>query len=319
MADKCKIYSKDYILSILKNKFTIKNLKEEYTTKDKLELICNDCDIECTKNIGNKFNGECRNCNMKKSHYNKIDSEVKMYPEIISWKRGIAYTLVTFKCIICSKESEKMFGNFKKNKRCTNCVSREVANNRCQEENKNILINILNENNIEYKPFEKQTIYNDIEVKCSECCKFHISKIYTVKNKCLNDGKFLCNECTLKRKQKTSTYNLVKFYKNNKELGDKTGFLYFYNININGVEACKMGITRNDVMSRVPKSSKIYEISNIRYIKDTNLNVAIRERELKNKYKEFKILPEIKFEGYTECFTIPIDIKENMKVQRLEL
>ena len=86
MAGKCKIYSKDYILSILKNKFTIKNLKEEYTTKDKLELICNDCDIECTKNIGNKFNGECRNCNMKKSHYNKIDSEVKMYPEIISWK-----------------------------------------------------------------------------------------------------------------------------------------------------------------------------------------------------------------------------------------
>ena len=82
MAGKCKIYSKDYILSILKNKFTIKNLKEEYTTKDKLELICNDCDIECTKNIGNKFNGECRNCNMKKSHYNKIDSEVKMYPEI---------------------------------------------------------------------------------------------------------------------------------------------------------------------------------------------------------------------------------------------
>ena len=28
MAGKCKIYSKDYILSILKNKFTIKNLKE---------------------------------------------------------------------------------------------------------------------------------------------------------------------------------------------------------------------------------------------------------------------------------------------------
>lgn len=319
MAGKYKIYKKHDILHILKNKFTIINLKEEYTTKDTLELICHTCEIKFTKKIGNRLNKECRNCNMKKSKHEKLENKMKEFPEIISWRKGIAYTLVTFYCPECNEKSEKIFVNFKKNKICSKCASKEAADKLDRSKNIESIKILLESYNIRYKPFDKYTGYDDIEVECSICNKFSMSKIYTIKNKCRRDGRFICKHCTLKRKQETSAYNMVKFYENNKELGQQIGYLYFYDIKVDGVVFCKMGITRNNILSRISKVSKIYDISNVRYIEDINLNVSTKERELKNKYKYFKITPEIKFEGYTECFTVFIDIEENMEVQRLSL
>ncbi len=72
-------------------------------------------------------------------------------------------------------------------------------------------------------------------------------------------------------------------------------------------------------MDRITKVSRLYQISDLKYIQKSNLECSELEKYYKNKYKEFKILPTVKFEGYTECFTVDIFTLENIEAQRLEI
>lgn len=49
----------------------------------------------------------------------------------------------------------------------------------------------------------------------------------------------------------------------------------------------------------------------------TNLECALLEKTLKNKYRDNNSFLTEKFDGYTEFFDVDIVKKENLKVQRL--
>ena len=55
MAGKSKIFTKEYILDILENKFIIFNLKNEYHgINSTLDIECKECGIKSTKKLGKK-------------------------------------------------------------------------------------------------------------------------------------------------------------------------------------------------------------------------------------------------------------------------
>lgn len=317
-----KFHTYEYLINeLFNNNFIIHNIKDRYYYDDILDVTCKVCGIKHTKRTNYRINGECRNCEMKKLKSSEMEEKFKKIEGVISWEKEKSGYSILFKCSGCNLEKRKKYQSFKKSKLCKQCFCKKIAANRDKTELYNKFLATLKDNNIEYilenEYFSMKDLYDNIKYKCSSCNTYNSDKFYTVKRACGENKEYLCTKCSKDNKRKKSTYNLVKFYKNNPELSDKIGYLYFYDIKISDKIYTKIGITRNDVLSRTINTSKLYEVSNIRYIEDTNLNVSILERELKNKYKNFKILPDVKFSGYTECFTVPIDIEENMKVQRL--
>jgi hypothetical protein len=320
-----KIFETNDVKLLLNEKFNIIDEKSSYENRSKIKIECKICNIISTKTVHNKMNSECRNCNMKKSYKDNRDYKILNYPGVLSYyANDNNIVVVKFICETCNCEKEKLFPNFIKNKYCTNCIMTESSLKREKEKGCKFLRfenNILSINS-ELDKTQQITLtneYDDINLKCSQCSTFETDKLWRISRFIRTQTNYTCVNCSKDNKLKFSTYNSVKFYKKYPDLGNENGYLYTYKIIVDGIISHKIGITRNNILDRIAKVSRLYQISDLKYIQTTNLECSELEKHYKNKYKEFKILPTVKFEGYTECFTIDIFTLENIEAQRLEI
>lgn len=320
-----KTYDISSVLTTLNNKFIIFEEKSVYNNNERINIECNKCKIKSSKTINNRLNSECRNCNMKKAVKDKQANKILNFPGVISYyinKSG--NPIVSFICKKCNEKKEKVFTNFVNNNCCTNCATSASATKRENEKGckklrfyDNILC--INSKLHENQEIELHDEYDDIILKCSQCETFNSDKLWRIGRFIRKKNDYICISCAKSNKLKFSTYNSVKFYNTYPELGNSIGYLYTLKIIINNNICYKIGITRNSVTDRICKISKMFETSDLKYVELSNLECAELEKHYKNKYKEFKILPTVKFDGYTECFTVDIFTFENIKAQRLEI
>lgn len=304
------------------DKFIILNPQEIYLGIDsKIEVECKKCGSKYNKLINNLVTS-CRTCSNNERYIeiekNKLEKLKESFPEILSWKKHGQDYNIAFICNTCNKDSLKTFSKYEKIPICTSCstsISSKKREKKRGDKHKRLTdkLNLLNE---DFYIKEYKNSNDNIIIKCKSCGNIQHDKVYRVLTFERQNKNYLCRNCSLDNKLRLSAYNMVKFYENS-DLGNNIGYLYMYEVVMNDKKFFKLGITRNSILSRIRKISKIYEIKNIVFIADTNLNVAKLERSLKKKYQNYKIKPDKKFEGYTECFTIPILFEEKMEVQRL--
>lgn len=115
----------------------------------------------------------------------------------------------------------------------------------------------------------------------------------------------LCPKCI--DEESLSTFDYVKLYSDNKELGQEDGVFYKLLVTHKptNIKFIKIGITKYTTERRYKHSEyKDFEFEVIDEIFDTNLNVAKMEKEFKsnNTNNRFYIPNDINFRGRTECY-----------------
>jgi len=320
-----KVYYLNDICSILEG-FVILNPAEEYWgCKSFVKVQCKACNIVSNKKL-NTLTSKCRNCEMKKAKAKRV---IAKFNEIVDSDSSIISidgdttnnARVLFICKSCNCKSSKLYNKFINNKICNTCAYVKSSKTRESRRESKLerFTSKLNKYNETYTIPEYIDEYSVIDIKCNQCDTFVTDKIYRVKRHMYDNHNFKCRECTQINKIQMSAYNLVNFYEEHTELGAKTGYLYMYTITVNGAQSFKLGITRNGVKNRIQKVRKLYDVTDVCFVSMSNLESAKCERLLKRKYSKYKIKPDKKFEGYTECFTVPVLLEEKMKVQRLSL
>lgn len=305
-------------------KIKMQNFEIIQITDKQIIAKCLSCDSISNKNINNP-NNKCRCCSNRKINSEKKERKnqklFKKYPSILSIiEIDKQYQMIEFTCSKCGKINTKNLWAFESSQICKHCNNSEasIKRNNSEISHKDRIENQIKNISSDFTIVNFKDVNSNIKIKCNHCNSMKNDKIHRVLKFARVKKSYKCHKCVKDDKIKMSAYNLVKFYENNEHLANKLGYLYMYKMVCNNSEMYKIGITRNTIQGRIYKIKDIFKISDIVYIKDTNLNVAKLERKLKSKYKDFKIKPDIKFEGYSECFTIPILFKENMQVQRLE-
>ena len=89
-----------------------------------------------------------------------------------------------------------------------------------------------------------------------------------------------------------------------KRLKNKDGVFYVLRFfNTENEQFIKIGITTNSIPKRYTKMSG-YNYDILKMVKGSASKIYDIEKMILKKYKHFKYIPKIKFEGHTECFTI---------------
>ena len=120
-----------------------------------------------------------------------------------------------------------------------------------------------------------------------------------------------CIHCTGDLRSIKGSWDFVKKFENNQELGSKDGIFYVlkFKHKILELEFIKIGITSNNIQTRF-HSYKNYEYDIIIEHKMTMLNCAKLEKIYKdyfiNKKYNFKFPKNLDFSGRTECFEMEV-------------
>mgnify|MGYP005857385263 CR=1 FL=1 len=114
-----------------------------------------------------------------------------------------------------------------------------------------------------------------------------------------------CPKCGKMRKEKHISCNYIDKYTKYPELGEEVGVIYLMNFinNERNENFYKIGITVN-LQKRLNYLRCVSDyIVNITFFKEMkNIECAILEKKLHNRFKDFKYIPQEKFNGWTECF-----------------
>lgn len=90
----------------------------------------------------------------------------------------------------------------------------------------------------------------------------------------------------------------------------KNATLYYIEFTGNGEDFIKIGVTKN-IRMRLYQFNK-YTVENMHLIECPDMYQAFQlEQELLNNYRDFKYVPKLKFDGYTECFTHCAQLKDH--------
>lgn len=165
---------------------------------------------------------------------------------------------------------------------------------------KNLMIDIYGDI-YKYRKITKKSFRNYVEFKCHKhgWQKRPWKLFYVFKTSCLK-----CN----KESMATRGFTKEKYVK---ICNGRKSFLYLLKFKKGDEEFYKIGLTLRSVKERFYGSS--YTISEIFIKKDSAENIFDIEEKLHKKYKQFKYLPKIKFNGYTECYNTNLPIKEIVK------
>lgn len=159
--------------------------------------------------------------------------------------------------------------------------------------------------NFPHITFEK-TIYKNFRSNVILTCKEHGDFEITAKNALRPDAHNICPSC-ISYKNSINTFDLVKKYTDDIELGNEQGV--FYKLLVTHKESkiqfIKIGITSKSTKQRY-KSYKDFDFEVLEETFDTNLNVAKMEREYKknNKTSRFYLPKDIIFGGRSECYEL---------------
>jgi hypothetical protein len=103
-----------------------------------------------------------------------------------------------------------------------------------------------------------------------------------------------------------SRESYIEFLKNNSSQANRICTLYFlkFTHKITNEEFYKVGITFKKISERFrDRLYKKYIIEECQVIKTTNLKAVLEEDDFLGKFSKYKYLPEVRFKGWTECFS----------------
>lgn len=156
----------------------------------------------------------------------------------------------------------------------------------------------------DYSLSEYKYSTSKIKIICKKHGEFYIKSISHLMGKgCIKCGR------------EKSNWNMLNYYRQNKNDAYKMGTLYFVQLENKetGEILYKIGITRRTIDKRFQKINKLYNINVIYNIKMSNIKTSLYESFILKKFKDYKYIPHLKFEGWTECFKDKIDIKNYIK------
>lgn len=146
--------------------------------------------------------------------------------------------------------------------------------------------------------------YKNNRTKVKIICKEHGIFEQKISNHTSGQG---CPFCGKELKSLKTSWDYVKKFERNPDLGNKPGIFYvlkFIHKKLN-FEFIKIGITSNSIKKRY-KSYSDYDYIQLVEYKDIILECAKMERFYKNKFinenYSFKFPENLKFSGRTECF-----------------
>lgn len=154
----------------------------------------------------------------------------------------------------------------------------------------------IHNNKYDYSLVEYTTNVKNIKIICPEHGIFEQSPINHIFQK---HG---CQKCG---------FNLIGFnrtkFKKICKIKNRIAKLYFIHFYNNNEEFIKIGITSKSVEKRFRSENKLgYAIKIIKYLEGEASKIWNMEKKLHKKFKEFKHIPKINFNGSTECFNINI-------------
>lgn len=106
-----------------------------------------------------------------------------------------------------------------------------------------------------------------------------------------------CYECSRFKSGIINIDNII----NNPVLGNRNAVLYFVKFQNESEEFYKIGYTTSRIKQRFNKVKK-YNIDIIKFKNTTLRDAIIEEHKFKTDFRQFKYIPNHKFEGWTECF-----------------
>lgn len=165
---------------------------------------------------------------------------------------------------------------------------------------KNMMIEIYG-NVYEYKDITNESFRNYVEFKCPKhgWQKRPWNLFYSHKTSCLK-----CNKERMVARgfTKEKYVNICK---------GRDSFLYLLKFKNTKEEFYKIGLTLRSIKERFYGNS--YEIITMFKKRDSPENIFDIEKELHNKYKQYKYVPKFKFNGYTECYNLNLPINKIIK------
>jgi hypothetical protein len=141
-----------------------------------------------------------------------------------------------------------------------------------------------------------EVIYIDSTKKIIITCPIHGDFLQTPNSHLRGSG---CLKCSLPGYSKT---DWIHFCNTRKNIEPKVYIIKCFNDN---EEFIKIGMTTKSVFKRF-RSNFPYEYEVIKEIKGSPEFIYDLEHSLHSKFKDFKYIPLIPFNGYTECFDVSI-------------
>lgn len=119
-----------------------------------------------------------------------------------------------------------------------------------------------------------------------------------------------CIECSKKTMGGYGGYNPKNAEKFKNDWSNKRGFIYIVEMGDEFERFIKIGITvQKNILRRF--SGFKYKITILDFIEDSLYNLVYKEREILEKFKNYKYVPKQYFKGHQECFNL--EICENLK------
>jgi|GEM_PF-6525744 len=207
-----------------------------------------------------------------------------------------------WKCLICSHIWKTSWARIKQGTSCSKCSHEKVATMA------RLNIDTIKERLSDIDPNIKILSNKYVNVGTKLHCKCLVDECGHEWNTPWNSlqSKYGCPKCGIIKRSKASvgTYNRVTAERNKKKWLDKNAIVYIIQCFNNEESFYKIGITTRSLRKRFRTKKELpynYRIIDEVY---TNLYEAIYiENKLHEKYKKYKYKPEIKFPGYSECFS----------------
>lgn len=147
--------------------------------------------------------------------------------------------------------------------------------------------NKIHNNFYSYEPFD----YTNGKVKIKINCPIHGEFDQLIESHLCGHG---CKKCGSVGFSKESWLKKTK---------GKRAFFYILKVFNENEEFIKFGITSNTVKERY-RRLKNYQFEIIKLIEDTPSKVYDMEKRLIKEYKNYKVMPKLPFEGWSECLSI---------------
>jgi hypothetical protein len=174
------------------------------------------------------------------------------------------------------------------------CYKTEIAIKRCKNSgySEDYVKKILIKNGFELIS-KFNGINNASEERCLKCngtfkrtlnVSFHNKRSCPLCSNKLQNNTFICHDYFIRNPHM-------------KNIPYKVYFLKFYG---NDEKFYKIGVTKREIKKRIANIP--YNLVECKYEEMSFYEAYLLEKELKNKLKEFRYTPKIKFGGWTECF-----------------
>lgn len=159
------------------------------------------------------------------------------------------------------------------------------------------------------------TKYIDSKTKVTVRCTLHDKIISIYPYELLNHNWNSCPDCynlgiIRSKRNDYITSNYIKYVN---EYGKTDSILYIIRCYNDKESFIKIGVTSHWIEYRYRDKKKLpYDYEVIEEIYGTSMQVYMMEKELHMYYKDYSIIPNIKFKGWTECFSDKI-LAKSMK------